>query len=1349
MNTKRIIGLLTAFCLIVSCFTGVVFVNAEETVLETISADAVSAAILSENADSTITVTATQEEGYIGVAVMSALLKKHKNANDALGYWAGFAVAAPDGATQLKYAFSASEDAALGELTPLEENVTADGKKGIAFYADAGSAEPKKNAKLQWFDADGNALCAETSFVMNFDGITFDGKAIEITELDKKSESVSFDGVNEGDTVSVDFSKIKMEYGRGYDDDEYKTTFTTANIVDAETDPDKKLATLYDEGTYKVKTEAYDYDDHEIKIEMKNLLAHKNGEGKYGFWTGFSVNGPEGAATLSYYKNFGNEPNQWKTVNPAADNSFYLNLGECIYSEYIELQWLDADDNPLSGVEHYRIDTDDVTIAAAGGVTFGEANVADSFPGVNAPEKVYTDYSVTCDDDYEIKIAMTDLLMHRNGEKQPGYWTGFKVNAPQGTKKIEYYKNFGNNKDTTQTVTLEEGATSEDFYFDVESGYSFRYIKLRFIGEDDKPLTRRKTYVINTDDVYIKYPTESAIGKANVKDKDSDDPVYDAYDVDYENDGVIKLSATNLKKHKNGNGTEGHWIGFTVSAPEGVTHYTYSFGSGDNASVVNTPTALTLETDGGDAILLENGTKAIPFYVNASAHNAKDYLEIRWYCAPSDTEAGDVANYPYTYYSDCYEIDLTGVHFKNAAELSVKAANIVNRKNADVSPYEGTPTATLEEDGTTIKLTVDKLKTHFNGDSPQNIGAWVGAAISMPGAAEYIKYVFAEEGCASWYNANFATREAVTDGENFVSFYVDAYDETPKNTIMLQWFDDEKTAITDILTYKLDLTDVKYTVDDEAEITFGKANIVDQSGRYDPAYVGNYDVKVDGDTVKLSADCIRYHGNGASSFGYWVGFKAAVDGAKYLKYVFVNDNYSYDWYDANMLEVDGEESFYVNTGEWNTKNLVMLQWFDENGAALTNVKTYKIDSSDVLTEEIFTVTYSKIELAGANAAAYKVSDKYVDDVSTADYVYVRTAATNGTVKLTVDGTDESCGGNVFYRNADRKVTLTATAAAGYSFGGWFDKYGNKVSGSASYEVALNRCYVLKARFNTVVSGSTGGGSSSSVARPVASVAAGAVEKGTKVTLSTKTDGADIYYTLDNTTPTASSTLYGGAITVNEDTILKAIAIKGKKQSSVLTVKYTIKNGESANNAATFKDIADYAWANEAITFLAKKGIIKGISETEFAPASDIKRADFMLLLVRMLNLKAEVTDNFGDVSEDMYYYEALGIAKALGLTNGMGNNKFNPEASITRQDMFVLAYRVLQMQKAALENADEGAISTFDDFSKIADYAKEALSVLVKNELVKGNDNSINPFGNATRAETAVFIYRLYNLLNK
>ena len=78
-----------------------------------------------------------------------------------------------------------------------------------------------------------------------------------------------------------------------------------------------------------------------------------------------------------------------------------------------------------------------------------------------------------------------------------------------------------------------------------------------------------------------------------------------------------------------------------------------------------------------------------------------------------------------------------------------------------------------------------------------------------------------------------------------------------------------------------------------------------------------------------------------------------------------------------------------------------------------------------------------------------------------------------------------------------------------------------------------------------------------VAAPVFSVAAGEVEKGTKMELACETEGAAIYYTVDGAEPTAESTLYAEAIEINEDMTVKAIAIKGDFKSEVATAAYTV------------------------------------------------------------------------------------------------------------------------------------------------------------------------------------------------
>ena len=77
----------------------------------------------------------------------------------------------------------------------------------------------------------------------------------------------------------------------------------------------------------------------------------------------------------------------------------------------------------------------------------------------------------------------------------------------------------------------------------------------------------------------------------------------------------------------------------------------------------------------------------------------------------------------------------------------------------------------------------------------------------------------------------------------------------------------------------------------------------------------------------------------------------------------------------------------------------------------------------------------------------------------------------------------------------------------------------------------------------------------------ASPSGGEVDKGTTVYLSTDVSDADIYYTLDGTTPSKSSYYYTAAIIINESCTLKAIAYKdGFKDSDVITEYYTVDNG---------------------------------------------------------------------------------------------------------------------------------------------------------------------------------------------
>ncbi|MDE7072065.1 MAG: chitobiase/beta-hexosaminidase C-terminal domain-containing protein, partial [Bacteroidales bacterium] len=79
-----------------------------------------------------------------------------------------------------------------------------------------------------------------------------------------------------------------------------------------------------------------------------------------------------------------------------------------------------------------------------------------------------------------------------------------------------------------------------------------------------------------------------------------------------------------------------------------------------------------------------------------------------------------------------------------------------------------------------------------------------------------------------------------------------------------------------------------------------------------------------------------------------------------------------------------------------------------------------------------------------------------------------------------------------------------------------------------------------------------------VSTPTFSVAAGKVEKGTEVSLSCATADAEIYYTLDGSTPSSQATLYKKAIVIDSTVTIKAIAVKeGMTDSKVAEATYTV------------------------------------------------------------------------------------------------------------------------------------------------------------------------------------------------
>lgn len=178
---------------------------------------------------------------------------------------------------------------------------------------------------------------------------------------------------------------------------------------------------------------------------------------------------------------------------------------------------------------------------------------------------------------------------------------------------------------------------------------------------------------------------------------------------------------------------------------------------------------------------------------------------------------------------------------------------------------------------------------------------------------------------------------------------------------------------------------------------------------------------------------------------------------------------------------------------------------------------------------------------------------------------------------------------------------------------------------------------------------------------------------------------------------------------------------------------------------TFNDLESAIWAKKTIEVMASKGIINGTGVHNYSPLAHITRADYLVMLVKTLGLTADFHSNFADVSRDAYYYEACGIARKLGIAAGSGDNLFKPAENISRQDMVALTANALRKFRGLEVTSDLTVLNKFSDKGDIAGYAANCLATMVKEGLISGSDNKLNPRADTTRAEAAAFLYRIYN----
>lgn len=177
----------------------------------------------------------------------------------------------------------------------------------------------------------------------------------------------------------------------------------------------------------------------------------------------------------------------------------------------------------------------------------------------------------------------------------------------------------------------------------------------------------------------------------------------------------------------------------------------------------------------------------------------------------------------------------------------------------------------------------------------------------------------------------------------------------------------------------------------------------------------------------------------------------------------------------------------------------------------------------------------------------------------------------------------------------------------------------------------------------------------------------------------------------------------------------------------------------------FTDLDSVPWARDAIELLAAEGVINGTSETTFSPSAQIKRGDFLALVMRMAAPDAKPEGMaFTDVPPSSYYYSEITAARALGVTDGVGGNRFAPARPVTRQEMATLTAKAADTLSYLPGAGAAGDLSGFADRGQIAAWAEPSMTDMVGRGFLVGAGGSVRPLANTTRAEAAVFLCRIY-----
>lgn len=179
----------------------------------------------------------------------------------------------------------------------------------------------------------------------------------------------------------------------------------------------------------------------------------------------------------------------------------------------------------------------------------------------------------------------------------------------------------------------------------------------------------------------------------------------------------------------------------------------------------------------------------------------------------------------------------------------------------------------------------------------------------------------------------------------------------------------------------------------------------------------------------------------------------------------------------------------------------------------------------------------------------------------------------------------------------------------------------------------------------------------------------------------------------------------------------------------------------------YTDVASGAYYYDAVLFSEENHLIPGTSATTFSPNVTMTRGDVVLALWNLAGKpSAKATPAFTDVDFTTDLGKAVAWANENGIVNGKTETTFVSADSVNRQQFAAFMFRYAEA--LGYNVSVGGSLGAFTDAGQISSYATKAMVWANGNSLVNGySDNTVRPFGTATRGQSAAIIYRFASTL--